>query len=85
MTAKDIAQVPNIKYVMSGYNEKWDYNWCVLEVADNNGSLPAYVIMRDQGAHDGRYFIIKVSTDKEFIISEAERIFKLKHTLRFHD
>jgi hypothetical protein len=61
--------------IMSGKVKKWDYDWRVMEVSDTNGSKPVYVVERNQGAHDERYFIVKLTVDKDEAIRTASRLF----------
>lgn len=47
-------------------------DWRVLEVSDTNGSLPMYVVERNQGEHDRRFFIIRIFADKAEALRKAE-------------
>lgn len=50
--------------IYSGVSKSGD-DWRVLEFSDTNGSLPMYVIERNQGEHDRRFFIVgRIFTDK---------------------
>lgn len=62
--------------IMSGKVEKWDYDWRVVEYSNpDERFLPVYIVERNQGDHDKRYFIVKLTLSKDFAISEANRLF----------
>lgn len=63
------------RIIMSGRVKKWDYDWRVMELSDTNGSLPVYAVERNQGAHDERYFFVKLTIDKDEAIRTANRLF----------
>lgn len=48
-------------------------DWRVVGCFDDNGTPPSYVVERNQGDHDSRFFIIRVTFDKAEAIACAER------------
>lgn len=64
-----------ITTIKSGYVKKYDYDWRVLEFTDTNGSLPVYAVERNQGEHDGRFFIVSVTPSKELALHKADMLF----------
>ena len=55
------------------------YDWNVTECADTNGSENIYVLSRNQGAHDRRFFIIDFSTSKNEILEKARLFHSNRH------
>ena len=72
-----------INRIMSGKHSKYGYDYAVWEVSDINGSLPVYAVMRNQGEHDEKYFIVKAFTDKALALSYAKRLFEGK-AMKYH-
>lgn len=64
-----------IKVIMNGTTKRWGEDWRVLEVSDTNGSLPVFVLEKNQGEHDQRFFIVKLSVDKNYILEKARLLF----------
>lgn len=64
-----------IKVILNGTTKRWGEDWRVLEVSDTNGSLPVYVLEKNQGEHDQRFFTVKLSVDKNYILEKARLLF----------
>lgn len=69
-----------IKVVRLGHNDKWDYDWRVLEHRNENSEFPpVYVCERNQGIHDARYFMCGgLFLRKDDAVEYALRTFGLK-------